>query len=98
MYKNDDTMSDNVIRINGIDVLAGERSHIKLNVSKLPSGTEIYIDAHVYRSLEPGPCVLIVGGVHGDEINGIQIVRKGVEQHRFEHLLCGSVIVIPLLN
>jgi predicted deacylase len=64
----------------------------------LPSGTDIYIEAHVYRALDPGPCVLVVGGVHGDEINGIQIVRQAVAQRNFETLKCGSVIAIPLLN
>jgi predicted deacylase len=89
---------ENIIRINGIDVMPGERKLIKLDVSKLPSGTKIHIDAHVFRSFEPGPCILIVGGVHGDEINGIQIVRKGVENRVFENLRIGSVIAIPLLN
>ena len=91
-------MSDNVIKINGNRVLPGERSLIKLEVSTLPSGTNIFIEAHVFRAHEPGPNVLLVGGVHGDEINGIQIVRKAIELRNFENLKRGSVIAIPLLN
>ncbi len=91
-------MSDNVIRINNIDVLPGERSNIKLDISTLPSGTNIFVEAHVFRAYDPGPTVLLVGGVHGDEINGIQIVRKAIEYRKFENLKCGSVIAIPLLN
>ena len=46
----------------------------------------------------PGPCILVVGGVHGDEINGIEIVRKALEEDLFSDLERGSIIAIPLLN
>jgi len=39
-----------------------------------------------------------MGGVHGDEINGIQIVRRVLEQQILAKLISGSVIAIPLLN
>lgn len=91
-------MTENIIKINGTTVEPGERAKVKIGVGNLPSGTKIYIEAHVFRAQEPGPCVLIVGGVHGDEINGIQIVRKALENRLFENIRLGSVIAIPLLN
>jgi len=91
-------MTENVIKINGSIVQPGERKKVKVSVGTLPSGTKIFIEAHVFRSQEPGPCLLVVGGVHGDEINGIQIIRKAIENRIFENLVSGSVIAIPLLN
>ena len=91
-------MTENVIKINGTTIEPGERTKVKLSVGTLPSGTKIYIESHVFRAQAPGPCALIVGGVHGDEINGIQIVRKALENRVFENLESGSVIAIPLLN
>ncbi len=80
------------------NILPGENIEIKLIVGKLPSGNQISITAHVYRGLKPGPTVLLLGGVHGDEINGIEALRGMAEKGEFNHLLKGNVILIPLLN
>ena len=69
-----------------------------ISVSRLPSGTRINIQAHVFRSPKPGPTVLIMAGVHGDEINGVEIVRRLIDQGHFNSLIKGSVIAVPLLN
>lgn len=42
--------------------------------------------------------MLVLGGVHGDEINGIEIVRRAVKSKMFNKLNCGTVIAIPVLN
>ena len=84
--------------VNKTEIAPGENKIIKLNVSKLPSGTEIDILAHIFRSKKPGPTVLILGGLHGDEINGVEIVRKAINEKTFSNLKCGTVIAIPLLN
>ncbi len=76
----------------------GENAMVKLNVGRLPSDTRISILTHVYRSKNPGPCVLLLGGVHGDEINGMEIVRQTIESKILENLEAGTVIAIPLLN
>ena len=76
----------------------GQNSNIQLHVARLPSGTVINLRIHVFRSKNPGPTMLIMGGVHGDEINGVEIVRRMVEQRVFHNLEKGSIIAIPLLN
>lgn len=88
----------NYMIINKVRIEEGQNKIVKLSVSKLPSGTEIDIFAHVYRSNKPGPTVLVLGGLHGDEINGIEIVRKSISEGVFNNLKCGNVIAIPLLN
>jgi predicted deacylase len=79
-------------------IFPGENVMVRMNVGRLPSDTKIDIAAHIFRSKNPGPCVLLLGGVHGDEINGIEIVRKAIEEDIFSNLDRGSVIAIPLLN
>ncbi|MEZ4955499.1 MAG: succinylglutamate desuccinylase/aspartoacylase family protein [Saprospiraceae bacterium] len=39
-----------------------------------------------------------MGGVHGDEINGVEIVRRVISKGLSENLLRGTVIAIPVLN
>jgi len=89
---------DEVISIGKIDIERGESKVVSLDVGTLPSGTKIEIKANIFRSVNPGPCALVLGGVHGDEINGVEIVRKSLEERVFEGLEKGSVIAIPLLN
>ena len=76
----------------------GDNEIVKINVGRLPSGTRITLQAHVFRSMKPGPTALILAGVHGDEINGVEIVRRFLGQTNFSKIKCGSIIVIPLLN
>jgi uncharacterized protein len=76
----------------------GQNAVIKLSVGRLPSDTKITMNVHVFRSTEPGPTVLIMSGVHGDEINSIEIVRRTLAQRWFEGLQRGSVVAIPLMN
>ena len=76
----------------------GDIGVVKLNVGRLPSNNKITISAHVFRSVKPGPCTLILGGVHGDEINGIEIVRRMLYGDYFDNIKSGTIIVIPMLN
>lgn len=91
-------MSKNELIINKKSIEPGAQDIIRLNVARLPSGTVINLRIHVYRSIQPGPIVLVMGGVHGDEINGVEVVRRAISSGMFERLRCGSVIAIPLLN
>lgn len=80
------------------EILPGNYKKVSISVSRLPSGTEIFVQCHVFRGLEPGPKILILAGVHGDEINGIETVRRTLDLGIYKNIKKGSVIVIPLLN
>jgi len=84
--------------INKNIILSGEQKIVRMNVASLHSGTQIGIQIHVYRSEIPGPKILIVGGVHGDEINGIEIVRKSIASGLFNNIKRGSIVAIPIVN
>lgn len=86
------------LRIGAAEFWPGDSANLRLPVGALPSGTEISITANIFRADEPGPTVLFLGGVHGDEINGIEIVRRCVADGTFKRLQRGTVIAIPLLN
>jgi len=86
------------IEIDGQIFKPGQNGIVRLTAGRLPSDTRITIDAHVFRSKIEGPSVLILAGVHGDEINGIEIVRRFLNGNSLESLKAGTIIVIPLLN
>lgn len=87
-----------MISINRQSVKEGENTVITLNIARLASGTKIDLPIYVYRSVNPGPIILLSGGLHGDEVNGVEIVRRMISNHNFEHLQKGSVIAIPIMN
>jgi predicted deacylase len=78
-------------------IIPGKMQTLRINAGKLPSDNRINVFAHVLHTNIPGPSVLILGGVHGNEINGIEIVRRSMEEQIY-NITCGTVIVIPLLN
>lgn len=86
------------LAVDGQIVRAGEKMVIDLNISRLVSGTKIDLPIYVYRSKKPGPTVLFSGGLHGDEVDGIEIIRRMIKSKLFEKLNCGSVIAIPVMN
>lgn len=86
------------IAIDGIDIRRGERTQINIPVGRIPSGTRVFVSAHVYRANTPGPVLLLLAGIHGDEINGIETVRRFLQSSLLNQLERGTLIVIPLLN
>lgn len=80
------------------EIAPGQNTTIRLTAGRLPSGTRISVKAHIYRATNPGPTLMVLGGVHGDEINGIEIVRSAIEDKIFTNIKVGSVIAIPVLN
>ena len=86
------------MRINGTIIGMGENTRVNLNVYYLPTGAKMEIPVYVFRSKKKGPSILFMAGMHGDEINGIEILRTLIKEDHFAHLLCGSVLVMPIIN
>lgn len=87
-----------LIRIDGHEIAPGEQKHLNLLVARLPSGTEITMPIHVYRSAHPGPVILLSGGMHGDEVNGIEIVRRILGEKIPNKISRGSIVAMPIIN
>ena len=86
------------IIINNKKFLPGESGEVSLNDYQLPTRTLIRVPVHVFRSKKTGPVVLFTAGMHGDEINGIEIIRQLFKGEYFKRLKCGSVIAMPVIN
>lgn len=76
----------------------GQSGTVELVAGQLPSGNPVSIRAHVFRSYKPGPIILFIAGIHGDEINGVEILRRGLRNKLFADITTGTVMVVPLLN
>ncbi|WP_304517257.1 succinylglutamate desuccinylase/aspartoacylase family protein [Cecembia rubra] len=83
--------------INGVRIRPGQTINIDIAIARLPTHTLIDLPVYIKRAKEDGPVVLISGGVHGDEINGIVAVRRMLEEEVI-HPVKGTIIFIPLVN
>jgi hypothetical protein len=87
-----------IIRIKEHEVALGEQKIIRLEIARLPSGMMIEMPIHVFRSKTDGPVLLLLGGLHGDEVNGIEIVRRLMADGLPQKISMGTVIAIPVMN
>ncbi len=89
--------SDNILTLLGQKVAPGESATINFNLAKLYTTSTVEIPVIVERSEEPGPVILITSGIHGDEINGVEIVRQLIAK-KINRPKKGTIICIPVLN
>ena len=87
-----------LVQILGESVRPGEQTTLDLQVAKLYTRTSVEIPVVVQRAPEDGPVVLLLAGVHGDEINGIDTVRRILEDVKEKPLVRGTLVSIPVLN
>lgn len=85
------------ITINKSKIKPGENAEIFLNIARLPTYTPIDLPVYVYRAPEDGPVLLLSGGLHGDEINGVEIIRQMINRELVMPER-GTVIAMPLVN
>lgn len=52
---------------------------------------------HIVHGRKPGPCLLVCAAIHGDEINGVEIVRR-ILSHKLLNRINGTLIAIPVVN
>ena len=86
------------IKINKYQILPGQSEEVILNTYQLASRTSIDIPMFVFRSINPGPVVLLQAAMHGDEINGTETLRNLLRMPEVKNPLKGSIIIIPILN
>jgi predicted deacylase len=78
-------------------ILPGEFREININIARLPSHTMIDTPIYVSRSMEDGPVLGLIAGMHGDELNGMEIVRRMLDRGLYK-VQRGTVICMPVIN
>ena len=83
--------------IGGHDIQKGSIVQIEMPVAKLYTDIEISMPVHVIRGRKPGPTLFISAAVHGDEINGIEIIRRLINRKSLKSIH-GTLIFVPIVN
>lgn len=90
-------MSQKDITILGETIKPGEGKTINMEIARLHTMTKLKIPIIVERSKIDGPVVLFSAGLHGDEINGTEIVRQIITRN-INKPKTGTIICMPVVN
>jgi predicted deacylase len=90
-------MQSNNIEVLGHAISNGKGVQLNLDIAKLHTRTKIQVPIIVERARKEGPTLLITAGIHGNEINGIEIVRQLISK-KYNKPRHGMIICIPVVN
>ncbi len=85
------------IMIGGTTVAPGTEQRIDLPVARLPTQTMLSLPIHVINGHREGPHLWLSAAIHGDELNGVEIIRQVLEQVT-PQTLHGALIAVPIVN
>lgn len=87
----------NLLSILDVTIKAGETKEVNFDVANLHTSSPVNVPVIISRSKKEGPTVLFTAGIHGDEVNGVEIIRqiiaKGINKPKR-----GTIICMPVIN
>lgn len=83
--------------LGGTEVVAGERVTINLPMARLYTHTKITLPVHVVHGRQAGPTLFVSATIHGDEIIGVEIIRRLLANKAMNHLK-GTLLAAPVVN
>lgn len=83
--------------IGGQLIQPGTRKAINLPMSLLSDHTPMTIPIHVVHGRKEGPCLFVSAAIHGDELNGVEIIRRVLKLPRVSKLR-GTLLAVPIVN
>ena len=81
----------------GREVLAGRSGTAELPVPRLVTGTQITLPVRILHGSHDGPVLWVSAAIHGDEIAGIEVIRR-VTNRLDARRLSGTILFVPIVN
>lgn len=85
------------IRIGDYEIAPGQRATVDLPVARLYTHTSLAMPVHVIHGRKLGPVMFVSAAIHGDEINGVEIIRRLLKMPVLKRLR-GTLLAIPIVN
>jgi len=85
------------LEILGQPIAPGDQRRLPLPVSETFVGEEASTPVIVVAGTQPGPVLCLTAGIHGDELNGIEVVRRTLDRAKPDDLK-GTLVGIPIVN
>ena len=78
-------------------VQPGERATVRLPVADLYTGTSLAMPVHVVCGRRDGPVLFVSAAIHGDELNGVEIIRRLLKRRALSSMR-GTLLAVPIVN
>jgi hypothetical protein len=85
------------ITIGDESIAPGERTTVRLPLADLYTGEAIYMSVHVVCGRRSGPVLFISAAIHGDELNGVEVIRRLLERKALDSIR-GTLLAVPIVN
>ncbi len=85
------------IRIGGVEVAPGDRAYVDLPIADLYTHAHLTMPVQVVNGKRAGPTLFVSAAIHGDELNGVEIIRR-LLAHKSLSRLRGCLIAVPVVN
>ena len=85
------------LTIGGVRIGTGETHDLRLQISQLYTGEEVWLPLRVQRAKRAGPVVFVTAALHGNEINGTGVIRELIFREPLP-LRRGTLICAPIVN
>ena len=90
-------IKNKAFKIGNISVKPGESKYFELPLPGFYSQSSIHMPVHVICGKEAGPTLFVSAAVHGDEINGVEIIRR-LKNSKSVKRLKGTLVTVPVVN
>jgi predicted deacylase len=90
-------MANDVFTIHDTEIKPGTRTTIDLPFGRMYTHAPMSLPVHVIRGKKSGPRLFISAAIHGDEINGVEIIRRLLKLPTLKRLR-GTLIAVPIVN
>ena len=81
----------------GGSVAPGSRAAFDLPISKVSSGNEVRLPVRIVHGAKPGPVLFVSAAIHGNEITGVEVVRRLLKKISPKRL-SGTLVCVPIVN
>lgn len=85
------------ITIGETTVKPGQRASISLPVADMYTGASLSMPVKVICGRREGPVLFVSAAIHGDELNGVEIIRRLLKRRTLQSLR-GTLVAVPVVN
>ena len=86
-----------VVTMHGIEIEPGHRRKVEIPVARFPTQTELCLPVEVVNGVVDGPRLWLSAAIHGDELNGLEIIHQVLKQID-PGTLSGCLLAVPIVN
>ena len=85
------------IKIGGQLIEPGKRGTVNLPVADLYTSTSLHMPVRVICGRSAGPVLFVSAAIHGDELNGVEVIRRLLKRKALQSIK-GTLLAVPIVN